>query len=112
MAKIKFNLTQDHIKLIKHLNFKYDDNNLLVWGFNIFYNKYQDIETILKGKIPFDDLINESYEYNDNVIEYYDKLISDIPTVLSIVLQNTTIQPGIYLRLSYENNWSITKTNP
>jgi hypothetical protein len=109
MARVKFNITEDHLKLLKHIQLTTDENNNLRWGFDIFHDKYKDIETILKGKILPDDLVNESYEYNDDVLKYYDQIISEIPTVITIILQNNQATVGTYTRLSYENSWSLLK---
>ena len=108
MGKITFELTNDHINLIKNLDFK-SNSNVLVCDFNITGDKYQDIEIILKGRISDADLTTTSYEYNDEIKEYYDKLIEELPIALNIIIQNLTVNSGVYSRLSYQNNWNLIK---
>lgn len=108
MARIKFKLTKDHIILVKSLHYEYDADTLIC-DFNITGNKYVDIETVLKGMIPNDELAEKSFEYNDDVKLYYDKLLSELPDALNIIHQHLIAEPSNYVRLSYQNNWELEK---
>ena len=109
MAKVKFNLTKEHILLLKHIGIVANDNKIM-WDLTETEGEnFREVETILKGKIPPDDLLKESFEYNEEVKEHYKTLLSELPTALAITLEHMSINPDEYYRLSYQTFWNKVK---
>lgn len=116
MALIKFELTEDHIKLIKHLRWSLTpDKHLLSRGNdNEEYGDspfggddvYEDMNTILNGKPEnFDPLNDEGIELTEEQIEDMKGLLSELPTALDIILYTGNFQPGYYKSKWYDRNW-------
>lgn len=104
MSLIKFEITEDHLKLIKHLKFNLsltgediisgDDDSTPFGGTNL----YEDIGLILYGKPDnFNPLSDDDIKYTDDQKKYMSKLLRELPEVLDIILYTTDFTTGNYI---------------
>jgi hypothetical protein len=115
MSVIKFELKEEHVKLLKNLRWSQKDK-LIVNMFNDGEeyippfgedNLYDAIDNILNG-IPEDfDPMNTSEfkEYSEEQKSEWDKLYSELPTALDIVLFNGSYETGFYKTKWHLRNW-------
>ena len=114
MSIIKFELKEEHIKLLKHLSWSKDKNNFIV---NIsddedstpfdYDNIYEAIDLILNGRPkdfdPFE--TQELVEYSEEQKEEWDKLYSELPISLSIILSRGSFETGLYKTKWHLRDW-------
>lgn len=117
MALIKFELKDDHIKLLKHLRWSMVSDQLVSRGDDT--EEYgdspfggddllEDMCIILNGKPdnfnPIDDetLVSTlSDEEKSSILALH----SELPTALDIILYTGSFEPGHYKRKWYDRNW-------
>ncbi len=116
MSVIKFELTEQHVKLLKHLRWSLSaDNHIIGLGHDgIEYvppfgenNIYEAIDLILNG-LPsnFDPFNTEEYTvYSDEQKAEWDKLYSELPTALDVILFNGHFQTGNYKTKYHDRVW-------
>jgi hypothetical protein len=118
MSVIKFELKQEHVKLLKHLRWSKNNNNLIVnisddeesvpFGEN---NIYEAIDLVLNGRPedfnPFE--TTEPIEYSDEQKKYFDQLYSELPTALDIILYNSNFELGLYKTKWHFRDWKKVK---
>ena len=114
MSVIKFELKEEHVKLLKHLRWSKDKNNLIV---NISDdedsvpfssdNLYEAIDLILNGRPEdFDPFETEDLvEYSDEQKEEWDKLYSELPLALDVILFNQSFDLGSFKTKYHDRNW-------
>jgi len=113
MSVIKFELKEEHVKLLKHLRWSKskelivnisDDEDSVPFGFDTIY---EAIDTILNGKPeefdPFE--IHDVIEYSDEQKAGWDKLYDDLPTALDVILHNQSFDLGYYKTKYHDRNW-------
>jgi len=115
MSIIKFNLKEEHVKLLRNLRWGMKDNLIVnmnndgeeyipPFGED---NLYEAIDVILNGKPtnfdPFN--TNEIVEYTDEQKAEWDKLYSELPTALDLVLFNGSYELGLYKTKWHLRNW-------
>ncbi len=123
MSLLKFELKEEHIKLLKHIKFTLKDNvitsvNVDEHGFEMSPfggdDLIEDIHIILEGvndkyiKNKIEDLtINETerYDINDDLKIKYQKLYDELPTALDIILFNSNFNVGNFKTKWYDRNW-------
>ncbi len=114
MSVVKFELKEEHLKLLKHLRWSKDEKNIIInisddedsvpFGFDSIY---EAIDTILNGKPesfdPFDthEIIEYSYEQKTE----WDKLYSELPLALEVLLHNQSFEIGRYKTKFNDRNW-------
>jgi hypothetical protein len=112
MSIIKLELKNEHLKLLKHIKWgEYDvETNTLKtseaespFGGD---NLYEDAGLILYG-IPdnFSPLDDSMIEYTDEQKENIDKLMSELPLALEIILNNGTVDLGLYKTKWHDRVW-------
>jgi len=117
MALIKFELKEDHIKLLKRLNWSMKSDHIISkWGDNEEYGDspfggddlIEDMCIILNGRPsdfnPLDDeqLVSEvSDEEKSRLLE----LFNELPTALDIILYNSSFELGHYKSKWYDRDW-------
>jgi hypothetical protein len=117
MALIKFELKENHIKLLKHLKWSLDTNFIVSKGNdNEEYGDspfggddlIEDMNIIINGKRDnFDPLNDEilgidlSDDEKNELMELYDEL----PMALDIILYTSSFEPGNYKSKWYDRNW-------
>jgi hypothetical protein len=117
MALIKFELKDDHIKLLKHLRWSMVSDQLVSRGDDT--EEYgdspfggddllEDMCIILNGKPdnfnPIDDETLVSTLSEGDKIDML-TLHSELPTALDIILYTGSFEPGPYKRKWYDRNW-------
>jgi hypothetical protein len=114
MALLKFNLTENHIKLLKHLKWSLNNDNNIesidiedsltspFGGDNI----YEDINTILNGKpADFTDFLENGIEFTEEEKSDMIKLYKELTKALDIILFTSSFEPGLYSTKWYDRNW-------
>jgi hypothetical protein len=115
MSVLKLTVTEDHIKLISRLRWSEKDGAIVSLGHDgddyipVFgeNNLYDAMDIILNG-VPedFDPFNTEDIkEYSDEQKAEWDKLFSELPTVLDIVLYNGHFQTGTYKTKFHLREW-------
>lgn len=114
MSIVKFELKEEHVKLLKHLRWSKDKNNIIVnvsddedsvpFGFDTIY---EAIDTILNGKPegfdPYD--THDIIDYSDEQKDEWDKLYDELPTALDVILHNQSFNLGHYKTKYHDRNW-------
>ena len=112
MALTQLKLTENHIKLLKHLDWEIDKNNSIYCKTDIDtpyggLSLYEDIGLIIYGQPEgdFDPLSPDSPVYNDEQKAEMDELYSKLPMALEIILYLGTFEVGLYKRKWNQKNW-------
>jgi hypothetical protein len=116
MSILKFELKKEHIKLLKHLNWsELTDNNAITTitessspfgGFDY----YEDMGIILYGKPDnFNPFEEDPFEWTDEQKQEMDKLLSELPTAIEVILNAETFQTGHYKTKFHIRNWNKIK---
>jgi len=121
MSVIKFEITEDHLKLIKHLEWSVKDEiiqSLKVDANTDFDemdskspfggdNLIEDMSLILHGKtIDTSNPYNRKlFEINSDEYENMIKIFNELPTVLSICLYLQKFEVGVYKTKYHLKDW-------
>ena len=121
MSVLLFELKEEHLKLLKFLRWSINDKNFIVsteddnedpapFGAN---NLYEGIDLILNGKpANFDPLNTEDIEtYSNEQKAEWDKLYSELPTSLAIILQTQKFEIGLYKAKFHDQIWKKINNN-
>ena len=115
MSVIKFELKEDHIKLVKGLRFRMGESFDITasdeYGFNSPFggsNLYEDIDVILNGKPEnFDPMVDPEPLTEEQESEYSD-LFNGLPNALEVVLTLGTFEVGHYKRKYHDRlGWKV-----
>jgi len=115
MSLIKFELKEEHVKLLKHLRWGVKDKNFLVstdnpdedpssFGEN---NVYDAIDLILNGRPEkFDPLNTEDIKvYSEEEKETMDKLFEELTLALEVILYVGSFELGNYKCRFHDRQW-------
>ena len=115
MAVIKFKLTEQHLRLLKHLRWGINKNNFIVgvedemedqapFGEN---SLYEAMDLILNGMpADFSPLDTESVkEYTNEEKAEWDKLYAELPIALELILFNGSFELGEYVARLHDKQW-------
>ena len=115
MSIIKLELTEQHLKLLKHLRWSINKKGFVVgteddeidpaaFGEN---NIYDAIDLILNGRpSDFDPLkIEDIKEYSVEQMDTWDKLYSELPMALDIIMYNGHFELGVYRTRFHDRQW-------
>lgn len=115
MSVIKFELKEEHVKLLKNLRWStkgglivnmYNDGEEYIppFGEN---DLYEAIDVILNGKPTNFDPFNteEIVEYTEEQKAEWDELYQQLPTALDIVLFNGSYELGTYKTKFHDRVW-------
>ncbi len=120
MSVIKFELKEEHIKLLRHLKWSLNDKKVIVgieqqqndidsaeihpFGGNVLY---EEIDLILNGVPPDFDPFNtyEPVVYKPEQIAEWDKLYAELPQALEVILSLNTFELGPYKSRSHDKLW-------
>jgi hypothetical protein len=115
MALLKFELKDDHIKLLRHLRWSISSDKLISWGGDLEEHGespfggddlIEDLNTILNGKPEnFDPLNDEGIEIEHSEKERMLELFYELPTALDIILYTGSFETGHYKSKWYDRNW-------
>jgi hypothetical protein len=116
MSVIKFELKEEHVKLLKNLRWSVNlDGHIAGVGHDgVEYNEpfgennlYEAIDIILNGKPadfePFN--VDELPMYSDEQKEAWDNLYHELPTALDLVLYNGSYELGLYKTKWHDRVW-------
>lgn len=101
MSIVKFELTDNHLKLIRNLRFSMENNNITCADVLSPFggdNLYDDIDLILKGRPTDFDPMEIPEPLSDDTIADYQRLYDELPSALEIVLTLNTFEIGWYKR--------------
>jgi hypothetical protein len=115
MSVIKLELTEKHVKLLKYLRWSINSKNFIIgtedesedpapFGEN---NLYDAMDLILNGKPsdfnPFE--TSEIKKYSPEQMAEWDKLYSELPVALDIILYNGHFELGTYKTKFHFREW-------
>jgi hypothetical protein len=115
MSVLKFELKEEHVKLLKNLRWgvkdgvivnTYNDGEDYIPPFGED-NLYEAIDVILNGKPTNFDPFNTSEisDYTEEQKAEWDKLYQELPIALDIVLFNGSYELGFYKTKWHLRNW-------
>ncbi len=119
MSVINFTLKEEHVKLLKHLRWSVNRENIInavgddgeeiapPFGEN---NIYDAIDLIING-VPadFDPFNTEDIkEYSDDEKKAFDELYNALPTALDVILFNGNFELGTYRTKWHLRDWKKT----
>ena len=116
MSLLKFELKEEHIKLLKHLKWSLNDNIIVSigddkeeYGESPFGGDdvYEDMTLILKGKPEnFNPMEDETLVLiTETEISDLKGLLNELPTALDIILYTGSFKVGHYKSKWYDRNW-------
>lgn len=118
MSILKLELTENHIKLLKHFKCDFKINTITlsieedVEELPITdQDKYDYMNLILNGKPNDFNPFTMEYvvEYSKEQKEEWDKLFSELPLALSIILYNGNFELGTYRAKWHDRVWKKIK---
>ena len=113
MSLLKITITEDHLNLLKNLQWGIDKNNVIVavkdegdgiappFGMNSIY---EAIDLILNGKSTIE-TEDEFPTYTQEQKEAWDKLYSELPLVLDVILFRGKFETGTFKTKYHLKNW-------
>jgi hypothetical protein len=116
MSIIIFELKEEHVKLVKHLRWSINNDNIISGvgddGDDMAppfseNNIYDAIDLILNG-LPedFDPFNTEDIkEYSEEQKAQWDKLYEELPTALDIIMYNGHFELGNYKTKYHDRQW-------
>lgn len=116
MSVIKFELKKEHVLLLKNLRWSVNNQGIISGVADEGdetappfgeYNIYDAISLILNGKPKDIDLLTHDsfFTYTDEEMAEWDKLYSELPTALEIILFNGSFELGVYKTKYHDRNW-------
>lgn len=114
MSVIKFELKEDHLKLLKHVQWDRDFNGevIVTSGENPFggFDHYEDMGVILYGKPEeFDPFDGNPFLWTNEQKEEMDKLLSELPTAIDVILNTQSFELGTYKTKFHNRQWKLNK---
>lgn len=115
MSILKFELKEEHVLLLKHLKWS-DINGSITSSLNDVGNepilntatdKYEYINLVLNGAPNDFDALNDTGEfiYTEEQKELWDKLYSELPMALDIILYFGGVEYGKYKTRHHIRDW-------
>lgn len=114
MSVVKFELKEDHVKLLKQLSWSLTEKGFLIstedesedpapFGAN---SLYEGIDLILNGKpSDFNPLETVAVEYTTEQIDEWHKLMGELPMALDIILYTGNFELGTYRTKFNNRDW-------
>ena len=115
MSIVKLELKEDHLKLLKHLSWKEltDDKQIMTDGDNSPFgglDYYEDMGVILYGQPEdFDPFEGDPFVWTDEQKEEMDKLLSELPLAIEIILHTQSFELGHYKARFHTREWKKKK---
>jgi hypothetical protein len=118
MSVIIFELKQEHLTLLEHLNFSVNKDNIIQgvkdeidniappFGANSIYEAF---DLIFNGKPDGVDPFTTETEiqYSEEQKAEWDALYRELPTAIEIILKTKSFTLGKYKCFSYNNIWKL-----
>jgi hypothetical protein len=111
MALEKFELKEEHVKLLTHLKFNLNEKSLsstieygTPYGGDDFY---EDCSLILFGvkKVSVDLKAESIIDVSEEDKSFIDKIYSELPKALNVILNTNSFEIGKYKTKFGRNNW-------
>jgi len=101
MSVLKFELTEKHISLVKNVNWEWLGEDASKDDI------YEELGLILYGKpdVPFDPTSPDVKPYTQEQMDEMDKLHSELPRALQIMLATGEFKTGHYKTKHHDINW-------
>lgn len=109
MSIVKFELTEQHIKLAQHIELeellkyiiKVKENN------EYFDNDFVEIVGVILFGRPknFDPLNENPFDWSDEELGEIGNVLLGLPTAIDVILNAKTFKPGIYKTKYHDRNW-------
>lgn len=103
MSVTKFELKEEHVKLLTKIQWNLQHGTtLLVSEFNdvesqVLVNIYEEVDLILNGRLNTQDSLGIDFEdYTTEQKAEWDKLLSELPIALDIILYTGKTELGLY----------------
>ena len=115
MSVIKFELKEDHIKLLKNLEWEEltSGNHIITKGENTPFGgieRYEDMGTILYGQPEdFDPFDGDPFDWSEEQKIEMDILIKELPIALDVILYTQNFETGLYKTKYHDKNWKKIK---
>jgi hypothetical protein len=119
MSVLKIEITDEHLKLLKYLNWSLKDNlvsnighdgeeEIPPFGQN---NLYEGMALILNGKPEDFDPLNteEETEFSEDFKAKCERLYSELPLALEVILQRQSFSLGTYKAKYHDRVWKQIK---
>ena len=116
MSVIKFELTKEHIGLLKYVVFERESlsskqintpQDVTPWG---GFDYYEDMGIILYGKPEdFDPLDGNPFDWTRQQKDEMDKIFNELPIALEIILNTQQFEPGHYKKKYHLPDWKRYK---
>jgi hypothetical protein len=118
MSLLIFELKNEHLLLLKNLRWGLTNDKFIISTEDLndeptLFNTndiYEGIDIILNGKPKDFDPLNsfELVTYSDEQKKEWDKLISDLPVAVEIILSTQGFEVGKYVATHYDRVWKLT----
>jgi hypothetical protein len=114
MSVVKITITENHIKLLKNLQWSVDDNNVIVgikdegdeiappFGMDSIY---EAIDLILNGKPSESEDETEFKTYSKVQKDEWDQLYRELPLALEVILSRGSFETGTFKTKYHLRNW-------
>jgi len=117
MSVIKFELNDNHVKLLRQLKWSTSTDNKTIVSVEdinepLLFNEnnvYEAVDLILNGAPANLDPMNtfDAPVYTPEQIAEWDKLLSELPMALDIILYNGNFNLGIYKTKFHIRDWKL-----
>lgn len=115
MSILKIEITENHLKLLKNLQWSLKDGIISNIGndgeedmppFNMD-NLYEAMDLIINGRDEnFNPFTTDDFKvYSDEQKAEWDKLYSELPTVIEIILQTQSFSTGVFKAKYHDRVW-------
>lgn len=115
MSVLKFELKEEHIVLLRSFKWcemdetmviKTDSEDNPLSGYD-----YHDVIGAMLFGLPenYDPITDENIPFTKEQIDEIDKLISELPTALDVILNGSTFEPGLYKTKFVHRDWKKIK---
>jgi hypothetical protein len=114
MSIIKFELKEEHLKLVKHLTWAdiEDFTTISTFGGTPFggLNHHEDMGVILYGQPEdFDPFEGDPFDWTEEQKTEMDKLLIELPLAIEIILNAQTFELGEYKTKFHIREWKLIK---
>jgi hypothetical protein len=106
MSLIKFELKEDHIKLLRNMAWNKGELDVIVGEFDGDYDE-EEMGIIVYGmpEGEFDPTNEKVIPYTEEQVEHLNKLKEELPMALDIIMQTGKFEAGHYKTKYHLRNW-------
>lgn len=115
MSILKFELKEEHIVLLRSFKWCEMDESMVIKSDSednplVGYD-YHDVVGAMIFGLPdnYDPIIDERIPFTEEQINEVDKLISELPMALDVILNGGTFEPSVYKTKFVHRDWKKIK---